>query len=246
MYHFFVSDDQVGESEICLTGKDVNHIKNVLRMKMGETLSISAQKEYDYLCSIKEIGRDQILLQIEDIVMEGTELPCEITLFQGLAKGEKMDWIIQKCVELGAARIVPVAMKRSVVKLDAKKAEAKSKRWNAIAESAAKQAGRSCIPMVSSVMTMQEALEEGKKCERRFLPYEGAKGMKRTRKLFSEISAGESIAVFIGPEGGFSDEEVEEAIRQGYEPMTLGKRILRTETAGMTVLGILMYLLEQE
>ena len=171
---------------------------------------------------------------------ENKELPARIHLFQGLPKGDKMELIIQKAVELGAYRVVPVSMKRSVVKLDAKKADAKRKRWNAVSESAAKQSKRSLIPEVAPLMNYKEAVKEAAGYDMVLLPYESADGIRKTRELLASVKPGTDIAVFIGPE----DEEVELARENGAEIVTLGKRILRTETAGLCMLSALMLQLE--
>lgn len=157
-----------------------------------------------------------------------------------------MDLIIQKAVELGAAKIVPVAMKRCVVKLDQKKEASRLKRWNAISESAAKQAKRMIVPQVAPVMTFDQALREGEDCDVLLFPYELARGMGHTREILGRIRPGQSIGIFIGPEGGFDREEAKQAKEAGASFLTLGRRILRTETAGMTLLSILMFQLEQE
>ena len=156
-----------------------------------------------------------------------------------------MELIIQKAVELGAWEIVPVASRRAVVKLDEKKAQAKVKRWNAIAESAAKQSGRLRIPQVRSVMSFKEAADYGAGFDKKLIPYELAKGMEQTRTALGEIQPGDSVAIFIGPEGGFEEEEVKLASERGFAPITLGKRILRTETAGMALLSVLMFQMEK-
>ena len=156
-----------------------------------------------------------------------------------------MDTIVQKAVELGVYQIIPVAMKRCVVRLDQKKEENRRKRWNSISESAAKQAGRMIVPEVRPVMTFEEAVAYAADCDVRLMPYEMAGGMKETKELLAGIRKGQSVAVFIGPEGGFAGEEAELARKSGMELITLGKRILRTETAGMTTLSILMFLLEE-
>lgn len=173
------------------------------------------------------------------------ELPARIHLFQGLPKGDKMELIIQKAVELGAYRIIPVETKRVVVKLDAKKEEARVKRWNAISESAAKQSKRSMIPKVTGVVTYREALQMAEDFSLKLVPYECAAGMEETRKLLEKAESGMDIAVFIGPEGGFEGEEIRMAEEYGIIPVTLGKRILRTETAGLCILSALMIHLEQ-
>ena len=152
---------------------------------------------------------------------------------------------MQKAVELGAWEIIPVATKRSVVKLDAKKAAKKVERWNSISESGAKQSGRAVIPKVSQVMTYQEALSFAQKLDVRMIPYELAEGMDETRQVMEQIEPGQSVGIFIGPEGGFEQEEIEQAVEKGVKPVTLGRRILRTETAGIAVLSVLMYHLER-
>ena len=156
-----------------------------------------------------------------------------------------MDFIVQKCVELGAARIVPVSTRRTIVKLDAKKEESRRKRWAGISESAAKQSGRCVIPEITGVRSFREALEEAGKLDVCLIPYERAEHMAHTREVFGSIAPGSSIGIFIGPEGGFEEEEVEYAIKAGAKAITLGRRILRTETAGMAVLAMLGYLLEE-
>lgn len=244
MYHFFVEPDQIAEDRITILGEDVNHIGNVLRMKPGENVLISAEGEKDRLCGIEEIRRDEVILRILEVREENNELPARIHLYQGLPKSDKMELIIQKAVELGAYRIVPVSTKNTVVKLDAKKAEAKVKRWNAIALAAAKQSKRSVIPEVAPVISLGQALEEVKAFDLKLIPYENADGMAKTRACLEKAAPGQDIAVFIGPEGGFDPGEIEKAKDAGTEPVTLGKRILRTETAGLCILSALMMQLD--
>ena len=245
MYHFFVSPSQIGEKEIRIEGSDVNHIKNVLRMKPGEELRLcNGLDNKDYRCEIAEIREDAILTRILWIEENGVELPSKVYLFQGLPKNDKMELIIQKSVELGVYEIIPMATGRAVVKLEPKKAETKLKRWNAISESAAKQSKRMIIPKVGPVMSFAEAMRYAQKLDVKLIPYELAKDMEKTRKLLREITPGQTVGIFIGPEGGFEEREVELALQQGAQPITLGRRILRTETAGMTVLSVLMFLLE--
>ena len=160
------------------------------------------------------------------------------------SKGRQNELIVQKAVELGVYEIIPVATKRAVVKLDDKKASKKVERWNSIAEGGAKQSGRSFIPEVTSVMSYKEALAYASKLDVVLIPYELAEGMAETKQIISAIEAGQSVGIFIGPEGGFETSEVESAIAIGAKAITLGKRILRTETAGLTTLSILMYHLE--
>ncbi|MBS7303248.1 MAG: 16S rRNA (uracil(1498)-N(3))-methyltransferase [Lachnospiraceae bacterium] len=244
MYQFFVPPENIQDSRIVITGEDVNHIKNVLRMKVGEEIAVSNGSDgREYRCGIEEIG-EEIVCSLRFIKEDGVELPSRITLFQGLPKADKMELIIQKAVELGAYEIVPVSMVRSVVKLDEKKKHSRITRWQAISEAAAKQSKRSLIPQIRDVMTMRQAIEYAKKMDILFIPYELAEDMSKTRELFSSIKPGKHIGFFIGPEGGFDKSEIQYALEAGVKPVTLGKRILRTETAGMAVLSILMYQLE--
>ncbi len=246
MYRFFVDPEQIQDGSIRILGEDVNHIGNVLRMKPGEEILISCQDEWEYTCRIVEITSEEVLAEILDAQKPGKELPSKITLFQCLPKGDKMELIIQKAVELGAAEIVPVSSRRCVVKLEGKRAVGKVSRWNAIAESAAKQSKRMIVPKVSQILTYGEALQRAAELDICLIPYERAEGMKGTRELLEGIEPGQSIGILIGPEGGFDEKEVQKAMEKGFEPITLGKRILRTETAGLTTLSILMYLLEQD
>ena len=236
MQRFFVEPHQIdGERhEIHITGSDVNHIVNVLR------------KEKEYHCVIENAGEDEVLLHILYVQETDYELKNRIYLFQGLPKADKMELIIQKAVELGAYSVVPVSTRRCVVKLDNRKAEKKVSRWQQIAESAAKQSKRMLVPEVHSVMTFKEALAYAKELDVLLIPYELAKGMKETKELIQAIEPGKSIGVFIGPEGGFEEQEVADAMEAGAKPITLGHRILRTETAGLAVLSVLMFQLEDE
>ena len=246
MQRFFVESYQVLEEEhrITLTGPDLNHMKNVLRMRIGEDVWISDGSEKEYHCTIEEFQEDSAVLHILYAQESQYELPSRIYLFQGLPKGDKMELIIQKAVELGVYEIIPVATKRAVVKLDAKKAEAKQKRWQSIAESAAKQSRRNIIPHIHEVVKFGQAVDYAKNLDITLIPYELAEDMEKTKQIFETIQPGQSIGIFIGPEGGFDESEIALAQENGISPITLGKRILRTETAGMAVLSVLMFQLE--
>ncbi len=246
MYRFFVEEHQIEPTRIHITGSDVNHIRNVLRMKPGEEILVSAQENLEYKCYIEKLEEEEVTAVILYAMESDLELPSRIFLFQGLPKGDKMELIIQKTVELGVHEIIPVASRRCVVKLDEKKAKSKVARWQGISESAAKQSKRMIVPKVHPVMKFEEALEYARSMDMVLIPYELAKGMRHTKELFASIRPGQSVGIFIGPEGGFEEEEVKKAVEAGAEPVTLGKRILRTETAGMTVLSILMYLMEED
>lgn len=245
MYHFFAEHENISEDYIDIRGGDVNHIKNVIRLKAGDEVLISSGDNYDYLCVIEEINDTVVTTKIIEKREKNNELPVKVYLFQGLPKADKMELIIQKMVELGAYEIIPVSMKRSVVKLDDKKAKSKTARWNAISESAAKQSKRSIIPQVSEVLTFKQALEKAGELDVLLLPYECAEGMDNTRRLVSDIKPGNSVGIFIGPEGGFDKAELELARNSGCDIITLGKRILRTETAGMMLMSVIMYNMEE-
>ena len=247
MHHFFVDSAAILGDVIRIEGSDVNHIKNVLRMKAGEELSVSIPgDDREYRCGIEEIREDEVICSLRFIKEEGVELPYKITLFQGLPKADKMELIIQKAVELGAYEIVPVKTERSVVKLDDKKAKQKCERWQGISEAAAKQSRRAVIPQVTMPMTMKEAVVYAKGMTLACIPYELAEGMADTKRFIEEMCEKKSgsLGIFIGPEGGFTKEEVELAGVSGVRAVSLGRRILRTETAGMTMLSVIMYNLE--
>ncbi len=247
MHQFFVEPYQIQEAErrVIILGSDVNHIKNVLRMKTGEEIAISnGTDKKEYRCGIAEFKEDSIICELRFIKEDGVELVSKIYLFQGLPKADKMELIIQKAVELGAYQVIPMETKRAIVKLDEKKAKSKVERWNSIAEAAAKQSKRRVIPEVTSVKTMKEAIAFAKDMDVKMIPYELAEGMQKTREIIDNIRPGQSVAVFIGPEGGFDESEIQLAVENGILPITLGKRILRTETAGFTTLAWIMYQLE--
>lgn len=246
MHHFFVNTHQIGDSLIRITGTDVNHIKNVLRMGPGEQMLISNGVDKDYLCVIMEVTDREVTSKILSEQEGGTELPARLYLFQGLPKGEKMELILQKAVELGVYQIIPVETRRTVVRLDQKKKESKLRRWRAVAESAAKQSGRLIIPEVPGIMTFQEAMNFAKDLDIAVIAYEHADCMAETKEILSRIKPGRSAGIFIGPEGGFEDSEIELAKGCGVKPITLGKRILRTETAGLALVSVLAFQLEDQ
>lgn len=245
MYQFFVDDAQIGREFVTITGEDVNHIKNVLRMKAGEKIRISNQQGRDYYCEISEVTDTFVQADILNEDVASTELPSKIYLFQGIPKGDRMETVIEKAVELGVYEIIPVAMKYCVVKLDAKKEAAKVARWQKQAEAAAKQSKRSIIPKIHPVMSYKEAVEYAMQCDVRLVPYENERGMQGTREALSTIKAGTSVSVMIGPEGGFAEDEIAQ-VKDSMQVISLGKRILRTDTAGIAVMSMLMLELEME
>ena len=247
MYQFFVEPHQINinDKSVVIIGSDVNHIKNVLRMKLGEEISVSNGLDgKEYRCGIAALEDESVRCELRFIKEDGVELPAKVYLFQGLPKADKMELIIQKAVELGVHEVIPVAAKRCVVKLDDKKAKSKIARWQGIAEAAAKQSKRGIIPQVTDVCTFAQAVKRAAEMDVKLIPYELAEGMDKTKAIIQDLHPGQNIAIFIGPEGGFEESEVNAALENGIEPITLGKRILRTETAGFTVLSWIMYQLE--
>ena len=246
VYRFFVPIEQIFDNTAEIAGDDVNHIKNVLRMGTGGHIMITDGRGTDYHCIIRGIEPDRVLLDIEKKEPVRTELSVEIVLFQALPKADKMELIIQKAVELGAAKIVPVRTRRSVVRLDDKKAEKKRQRGQSIAEAAAKQSGRGIVPEVEEVVSFGEACTQAHELEHCIIPYELYDDMSETAKTMSQIVQGATIGIFIGPEGGFERGEVEQAMEAGALPVSLGRRILRTETAGLAILSVLMFQIEKD
>lgn len=246
MLHLFADPSNVQDELLTITGPEVNHIRNVMRLKPGEEISVSIGgdgKEYRY--GIESYTEDSVLCRLRFVKDKEVELPVKVLLFQGLPKADKMDLIVQKAVELGAAEIIPVSMERCVVKLDAGKAAKKTARWQTIAESAASQSRRSIIPRVLAPMSMKEAVEYAKEqTEVRVIPYELQEDDGSVKQYLESLKEGQSVSIFIGPEGGFAPGEVELAKEAGIRPISLGRRILRTETAGLAILSWLIYILE--
>lgn len=246
MLHLFADPSDVQDELLTITGPEVNHIRNVMRLKPGEEISVSIGgdgKEYRY--GIESYTEDSVLCRLRFVKDKEVELPVKVLLFQGLPKADKMDLIVQKAVELGAAEIIPVSMERCVVKLDAGKAAKKTARWQTIAESAASQSRRSIIPRVLAPMSMKEAVEYAKEqTEVRVIPYELQENDGSVKQYLESLKEGQSVSIFIGPEGGFAPGEVELAKEAGIRPISLGRRILRTETAGLAILSWLIYILE--
>lgn len=250
MPRFFVKPEMIIENQIIIKGEDVNHLKNVLRLNVDDEITINNGQDQDYYCIIKAISTEEAICEVLYTAQEHYELPVDVVLFQGLPKGDKMELIIQKCVELGIHSIVPVAMKRCIVKLDDKQAIKKIDRWQKISESAAKQARRGIIPNIETVANFKTCIEQLKGFDKVIVPYESAKGINYTKSVLSSLHEmnhqDKKIAIVIGPEGGFEASEIEALIAVEGEIITLGRRILRTETAGLAVLANIMINLEEE
>jgi 16S rRNA (uracil1498-N3)-methyltransferase len=251
MSRFFVSTDAVDSDNhrITITGEDVKHIRNVLRCIPGDALELSDGSGMDYDVAIESIEKDNIFTKIVNKGPNKTEPPVNITLFQGIPKADKMEYIIQKCIELGVVRIVPVMTARTVVRFEsARDTASKTLRWKRIALEAAKQCDRGVVPLVEEPVRLEMALKLAESCDLRLLPYEEETdgSLRKHLQEYKESNPGKScsfgnIALFIGPEGGFTTNEVQKAVESGFKSVTLGPRILRTETAGVAVISIMMY-----
>ncbi len=241
MPKFFVPRENIGEEKIRITGGDVQHIARVLRMNPNDRLTLCDGRGIDYETAIEEISDKEIICKILSRENSKTEADIEVTLVQGLPKAAKMDYIIQKTTELGISRIIPCMLARCVVKLENKKAEEKkTERWRKISTEAAKQSGRGVIPEVCEPHTLDMAIKALGECDIVFVPYE----CEEQTSLKSVLTACENphkVGFIIGPEGGFDISEIEKIRSAGIPTVTLGKRILRTETAGEAVLAMVMY-----
>ena len=237
MYNFFVEESAQQQDRFVITGEDYNHICHVLRMQVGDTFLVSCAG-FSHLCQLESVEGDAVIARMIEENVQNTELPVHFYLFQGLPKGDKLELIIQKTVELGVAGIIPVEMSRCVVKLDDKKKRSKQVRWQAIAESAAKQSKRNLIPAVYDVLSYSQAMEKAKEMDLFFVPYENERGMEATKEALSLIRPGMSVGILIGPEGGFDEREILQAKGVGGLVLSLGKRILRAETAAVTAVGM--------
>jgi len=245
MYHFFVEKKNISDKQIIIEGKDHNHIKNVLRMREGEEISVGTGEDDDeYRCLIERFEDERVICKLMFVKRADVELESKVYLYQCLPKADKMELVIQKCVELGVSEVIPVASKRCVVKLDDKKAQNKTDRWQAIAEAAGKQSKRAIVPFIGHVMSFKDALKDASKADIKLIPYELYDSLDESKKVFENIKPGKDIAFIIGPEGGFEEDEVKAAMEEGFVPVSLGKRILRTETASLTLMAWIAFCLE--
>lgn len=231
------------DSKFHITGQDAHHLSKVVRLKVGERIRVSVSDGTNYICEVSDFeDKDLIATVVEQVA--STELSNKIYLFQALPKGDRMETIIEKCVELGAYEIIPVEMKNCIVKLDDKKKKSKVERYQAIAKSAAEQSKRSIIPQIHSVMTFKEAFEYSKSLDVLLLPYESKNGMQDTFDALAQLQPGQSVGVFVGPEGGFAPSEIE-MTEGSMKFISLGHRILRTDTAAICSLSMLMLRCEE-
>lgn len=243
MPKFFVDRSSIQGKLIYIDGDNVNHIKNVFRMKVGDELTVCDGCGNDYRAVISLETCDCIEADIIEIIPSSTEPHVRVTLYQGLPKGSKMDLIIQKNVELGVSKIVPVICNRTVVKLDKKDVQRRVDRWNKISKEAAKQSRRGIVPRVTEPVTLIHAMDMAKTDDLLLIPYEKEKET-RLKDVLRKNNTACDVSVFVGPEGGFDEEEIETSVSRKIVPVTLGNRILRTETASMYMTSIIIYELD--
>ena len=248
MPKFFVQNNQIIKEKIEIKGQDVNHIKNVLRAKVGEEIQICNQDTSEnFLCDIQEFEKEKIICKIKEKLENNSESNIEITIFQGLPKSDKMELIIQKSVELGVYQITPIEMKRCVVNLQEKDKKKKQERWQKISEVAAKQCMRDSIPKINGIISIKELENQIDQYDVVLVAYENEREntlKNELEKIKNQNKERNKIAIVIGPEGGIEEKEVESLKDKGCKIITLGKRILRTETVALNMISIIMYELE--
>lgn len=240
MHRFFINKEDIKGKRIIVKGEDVKHISNALRLRSGGNTVLCDGEGKDYIVSIMDIDKNSVITEILNIEESVGEIDLDITIYQGMPKSTKMEFVIQKCTELGANKIVPIVSERTVVKLASINDEIKKiNRWQKIAEEAAKQSNRGRIPCIGMPMSFENAVTDSLNKDLSLIPYEKEKDIS-LKDILSNARP-ESIGVFIGPEGGFEDKEVQLAIDNKAKVVTLGNRILRTETAALTVLSCILY-----
>ncbi len=237
MNRFFITDEICLDAIVNIQKKDINHIKNVLRMKKNDLITVVSQAKVA-LAELDDIQDDAITARIKEILPENNEAPIKIILAQGLSKGDKMDFVVQKAVELGVSEIIPLNLQRSVVSYDDKKSETKQQRWQDIAEGAAKQSKRNVITYIHPVMNLKTMLEQIS-FDKAIVAYE--QEGKQSLKACLKSTNAKTILLIIGPEGGITDREMQFLQENNAQSITLGKRILRTETAAVVLTSLVMY-----
>lgn len=241
---FYIKNEQINEENAYIEGEDVKHIKDVLRYNINDNIDICDENGIKYIAQIINMAKEKISLKILEVSEETSEPSVNITLFQGLPKVDKLEMIIQKCTELGVSEIVPVITERVIVKLDEKSASKKLERWNKIAQEAGKQSGRQKIPKVKNINNLKNLIEILPKYDILLLPYECEKEVTLKSVLRNLDKNVKNIAIFIGPEGGFSENDLKLLNLPNVKKVTLGPRILRTETAGLATVSMVLYELQ--
>lgn len=247
MQRYFLKNNQFDKDLALITGDDAHHMSRVMRMTIGDQVIVCNEDKSCYYATIKQIKDQEIEVTLDSMIEAQTELPIEVTIAQGLPKGDKFEWVIQKATECGASEFIPLEMERSVVKLDAKKAGKKIERWNKIAKEAAEQSHRQMVPTVTSVQTLKQLLAQASQYDICLFAYEetAKQGeLAQLKQTLSTIENHKKLLVIVGPEGGISEKEEVLLLESGFKPCALGPRILRTETAPIYILSAISYALE--
>jgi len=247
MQRYFLKNSQFNNDLALITGDDAHHMSRVMRMTIGDQVIVCNEDKNCYYATIKQIKDQEIEVTLDSMIEAQTELPIEVTIAQGLPKGDKFEWVIQKATECGASEFIPLEMERSVVKLDAKKAGKKIERWNKIAKEAAEQSHRQMVPNVTSVQTLKQLLANASQYDICLFAYEetAKQGqLAQLKQTLSTIENHKKLLVIVGPEGGISEKEEAILLESGFKPCALGPRILRTETAPIYILSAISYALE--
>lgn len=234
---WFFTDESISADSFVISGENAKHISKVLRMNKGETLTLVTPDRTECLCEISDINAENVIVKVLEKALCQNEPSVEVTLYQALPKGDKMDYIIQKCVELGVTKIVPVVSARCISRPDAKSLAKKQVRWQKIALQAAMQSRRGIVPQVCECVQFSKAAELSKENDKTIIFYEMGGGS--VKNILTQTP--KSIGIFIGSEGGFEQDEVDRIAADGGEAATLGRRILRCETAPLAALSIIMY-----
>lgn len=244
MNRFFVEPSDVNEErqQIIIKGEDVRHITKVLRLRTGDSLELCDGEKWEYIGKIQEVHKDQVLVSYQERIQSRREAPVKVSLYQGIPKAAKMELIIQKTTEMGIVEIIPVVTKRTVVQLNEKDQAKKIDRWQKIATEAAKQSKRGKIPLIQQPLSFQEALSHGLGNQLNIVAYEGERerGLKAILQS-AKADKVQSLGIWVGPEGGFEEAEINSAEKISCHSVTLGPRILRTETAGLALLSMILY-----
>lgn len=234
---WFFTDESISADSFVISGENAKHLSKVLRMNKGETLTLVTPDRTECLCEISDINAENVIVKVLEKNLCQNEPSVEVTLYQALPKGDKMDYIIQKCVELGVTKIVPVVSARCISRPDAKSLAKKQVRWQKIALQAAMQSRRGIVPQVCECVQFSKAAELSKENDKTIIFYE--MGGESVKNILTQMP--KSIGIFIGSEGGFEQDEVDRIAADGGEAATLGRRILRCETAPLAALSIIMY-----
>jgi 16S rRNA (uracil1498-N3)-methyltransferase len=244
-HRFFVPADCVREEQVEFTEDQRKQMRNVLRLRAGDVVAALDGSGREFVVKIGELSAGRAAGEILETRTPDTEAPVRLTVIQGLPKGERLDFILQKCTEIGAAEFVIMESARSVPRVASDKLPARLQRWNAIVREAAEQSGRTRLPTVEGILSFDAAVERAKMCDAAFIAWEGERETTLLSRM-PRIRRAKSVAYLVGPEGGFTEAEIARAKTGGIAPVSLGPRVLRTETAAMVGAALITYGTEEQ